>query len=271
MSIPPTNELEEVIETAVELANALRSKTNGIFTIKPKVLFSKIEFAFPEPTDMKLQVPSSGIGSITLLEASALVSLLRLTSPKRIFEFGTFLGYSTALFVRNAPNQSAVYSIDLGDEVDQYTDAGSYSRQDLVTDDEKNDNYLRYVQGTRGPHYLRTLSEVEEERLHLLHGDSRKLDTAANALEGTVDFVFVDGGHDMETIVSDTRKAEEMIGKSGVIVWHDFASGIHSDVTDFLKTYANTHVVLHVQHTMLAFALFGSCCDDFLVVGSSEQ
>lgn len=36
------------------------------------------------------------------------------------------------------------------------------------------------------------------------------------------DLVFIDGGHDYETVRSDTRLAEEIVRPGGVIVWHDY-------------------------------------------------
>lgn len=246
-----------LIESIESFAACADGNRHGLYRVKPRVLFATIERASELPVDMQLQVPSSGIGSITLLEASALASVLYLTRPHRVFEFGTFLGYSTALLLRNTRETCEVVSIDLGDQSAAFSEAARYSEAELRSDDRKNDDYLRYMQSASGPRYLRGLSATQTARLRLLHGNSLQLDVDAAGLRNAVDFVFVDGGHDTATITSDTRKAFEMAGTDGVIAWHDFDSKIHSDVTDFVHSLAAEHLIFHVENTMLAFVYRG--------------
>ena len=255
----------QLIETPTALAARFASGAPGLATIKPKVVFMKIEASDPAPVSMKINVPSSDIGSVTLLEASALVSLIKLLKPRRIFEFGTFLGYSTALLVDNSDAQ--VHSLDLGDSHVSAQPLTAFAQSDVRSDGDVNDEYLRGAQGARGPHYTTTLSAADRARLTLLQQDSRRFDPAAHGLEGSVDLVFVDGGHDTETVTIDTRNARRMIGDSGVIVWHDFNSGIHSDVTTFVDGLAKTETIVCIQHTMLAILLVGQAKDDFLRFG----
>ena len=66
----------------------------------------------------------------------------------------------------------------------------------------------------------------------------------------------------------DTANARRMIGDSGVIVWHDFNSNIHSDVTTFVNGLAKHEVVVCIQHTMLAILLVGQAGRDFLKIGA---
>ena len=84
------------------------------------MLFNRIEDNSEHPVDIQLQIPSSGIGSITLLEGAALVTVFQLTRPQQAFEFGTFLGYSTALLLRNTADSCHITSIDLGENSDQW-------------------------------------------------------------------------------------------------------------------------------------------------------
>ena len=49
---------------------------------------------------------------------------------------------------------------------------------------------------------------------------------------GSSEFVFIDGGHDHKTLSSDT---ENPIVRRGVIVWHDFGSNLHNDVSDYSR------------------------------------
>lgn len=256
-----SEQILDVVETVEQLRTVFLANKKGIITIKPKVIFNTIEKRFCDPVSMNLSVPSSGIGSITLLEGAILIALIKLIDPACIFEFGTFLGYSTALFVRNGSPGCKVFSIDLGDVSDQYGQAGQYAIEDLRKHDRMNDDYLRYVQSQKGPRYIAALTGDERSRLTLLHGDSTKIDVDGEGLKGAVDLVFVDGGHDTDTIKSDTENAVRMLGSDGILIWHDFNSSIHSDVTEVVRNYAEQWLVLHVQNTMLAFVLFGKAKD----------
>jgi predicted O-methyltransferase YrrM len=256
----------DVIETPAALAARFATGAPGLVTIKPKVVFMKIEASDPAPVSMKINVPSSDIGSVTLLEASALVSLVKLLKPRKIFEFGTFLGYSTALLVENSA--AHVYSLDLGDSHVSALPLNAFAQSDVRSDGDINDEYLRGAQGARGPHYTTAFSAADRSRLTLMQQDSRRFDPAAHGLEGSVDLVFVDGGHDTETVTIDTANARRMIGDSGLIVWHDFNSGIHSDVTTFVNALARDETIVCIQHTMLAILLVGRAKDDFLRIGA---
>jgi len=250
-----------LIDTTAALMRTLMTNSKGVFKLKPRVLFNLIENNFEHPVDMQCQIPSSGIGSITLLEGAALITALQLTRPQQVFEFGTFLGYSTALLLRNTGESCHITSIDLGDNSDQYSDAARYSDAELRIDDKKNDDYLRFTQSIQGPRYLISITPQQQGRLTLLRGDSTHLNVAAAGLSDVVDFVFVDGGHDSSTIASDTRKALEMIGANGVVAWHDYDSKIHSDVTDFIGAFSQDHLIFHVENTMLAFLFKGKCVE----------
>ena len=39
-----------------------------------------------------------------------------------------------------------------------------------------------------------------------------------------LDFVFIDGGHDLEHALNDSRKAYNALAPGGWLVWHDFNS-----------------------------------------------
>lgn len=268
MTSEPSESTARLMSSPVELRDHCRTHASGLVQIKPKVVFMKIEARHAEPVGMKINVPSSGIGSVTLLEAAALVSLVKLVQPRKIFEFGTFLGYSTALLVENSGPDCEVYSLDLGENHVGERPLTDYDEADLRRDGDINDAYLRSAQGAVGPRYTTALSAADKGRLHLIHQDSRRFDPAAHGLDGTVDLVFVDGGHDTETVTIDTANARRMIGDSGVIVWHDFNSGIHGDVTSFVGELAQHELIVCIQHTMLALLLVGRAGRDFLDAGA---
>jgi hypothetical protein len=68
---------------------------------------------------------------------------------------------------------------------------------------------------------------------------------------GNAEFVFIDGGHEASIIEADTNNARSIVSE-GVIVWHDFGSNIHNDVTDYLKK-ENNRKIFHVKGSLCAF------------------
>ena len=261
---PAGAESSRPIETPEGLAERFADGRPGVVYIKPRVLFLKTEALYADPVPLSLHLPPTGIGSITLLEAACMTAMARILQPRRIFEFGTFLGYSTRLFLANSGPGCDVVSVDLGDVSADLSAAGDYSDAELRSDDRKNDDHLRLTQARLGPLYLRGLPELDRRRLSLLHQDSRSLDTTALGLDDAVDLVFVDGGHDFETLASDTRKARRMLGGSGAILWHDFNSGIHGEVTRYMAGEAAGDIILSVPGTLLAIGLYGDARRRFL-------
>jgi predicted O-methyltransferase YrrM len=247
-----------------QLVDIVNNYDAGIYTIKPRIILKRVEAMYQAPVQLSMFMPSSDIGSITLLEGAMLAAIARLIHPNIIFEFGTYLGYTTTILVKNTSKECKVTSIDLGDVSDRFSSAAEYSLEELLVDDKKNDDYLRFNQSKRGEYYINSLTEVESRRLNLLKMDSKLLDINQAKLNSVVDMVFIDGGHDDSTIDSDTTNAIKMIGNSGVVIWHDFNSSVHHDVTDYLMNFAKGNIVFHIESTMLAFYIKGDVLTEFL-------
>lgn len=241
------------IENAAELEKVFHQSTNGIFKIKPRIFFKAVEDKFQSAVPLALQVPSSGIGSVTMLEAALLGSTIKLLEPKAIFEFGTFLGYSTSIFAKNSPSSCKIYSIDLGDLAE--SEGEKHDEWEILHNDIVNDNFLRSTQKSRGTYYLNSLQEEELKKVELFKMDSTTLNVNELGLTSKVDMVFIDGGHTMDIIKKDSENALEMIGGSGIRFWHDFNSQIHGDVTAYLNQYSSKEKIFHVEHTLLAFSM----------------
>ena len=241
---------ENILENLEELALVLQSNVKGVLTIKPRILFQLIEKNHKTPQVMKMPIPSSKIGSITTLEASLICSLLNLKDPKLIFEFGTYLGYTTSVFAMNSSIETQIYSIDLPADrsTPQIIDA---DWEKIRSDDEYNDKYLTSLALLEGEYYLKELDS--KKNVNLIKMDSLNLNAAELDLEKKVDFIFIDGGHTNEIVKSDTHNSLLMSSETGLILWHDFNSTIHGKVSEVVRNYANNDLVLHVQHTLLAF------------------
>lgn len=237
----------------LKLTLEANGKPGIVNKIRPKIILQQIENTISKPVEMKLNIPSSQIGSLTTLEATMMIALMKLTDPKAIFEFGTFLGYSTSLFLKNSNKKCTVYSIDLG-EIEMKQEENTFNMDTVLSNDIINDDFLRSIQSTKGAFYIKDDIDNKNPKLQLLFGDSTKFSVSEKNLKNAIEFIFIDGGHTFNIVQSDTNKAFEMV-ESGVILWHDYNSKIHSDVTDFVDSLAKERMIFHIEHTMLAFTI----------------
>ncbi|MFN4327680.1 MAG: class I SAM-dependent methyltransferase [Limnobacter sp.] len=225
-----------------------------IHAIRPKVLFKAIEERFPgQNIGFTVNIPSPDIGGMTLLESSVLVSLARLTGALRFFEFGTFMGATTLLLAQNSPAEAQVVTVDIGHVEATAAD----NAEGVLRDGNVNDAYLRQTFGAQGARCLTRADADTRAKVTQMFQDSTTLDVQQQGLAKRFDFIFIDGGHQYDIVRSDTEKAYDMASENAVIVWHDYASNIHADVTHFLQRHSQNHHLVHVENTMLVFELLG--------------
>ena len=119
--------------------------------IKPKSIFSLLN----ENVTFKVDIPSTEIGGLTLLESSILVSFLKILKAKYIFEFGTYFGSTTKLLSQNTTNNSRIYSIDF--DMNKYEPIISKSdveNQKYLHNGIINDKYLSYLLKKKGTYKI---------------------------------------------------------------------------------------------------------------------
>jgi len=146
-------------------------------------------------------------GNISFEELLILVELLQACQPTTCFEIGTFDGRTTLNMAANTCDDAVIYTLDLPREQIGST-IFPLNPADLGVV-EKETSGVRY----RGM--------VEEYKIQQLYGDSAAFDYAP--YQGKIDFVFVDGSHTYEYVLSDSRSAITLLrnGK-GTILWHDY-------------------------------------------------
>lgn len=193
--------------------------------------------------------PPVGIGSITLVDQMVLLCLDELVRPKRILEIGTFQGFTTALLARNSA-ADAIFSIDLPPAMSPIL--GNPDEQRLFAEGSYNDDYLRNIQNSTGEVYLAGLESCVGSRVTLVKADSTLLNYSKTF--GHIDYAFIDGGHDHNIVEADTRNVLSVMDE-GIVIWHDYSSTIHSDVTSFLRSHAERYPVFHVVGSLCAFQL----------------
>ncbi|ODB87791.1 hypothetical protein A3193_02500 [Candidatus Thiodiazotropha endoloripes] len=233
-----------------------QSNPSRITEIRPKVVFQAVENRFQDQnSEFTVNIPSSAIGGLTLLESAILTSFVKLITPTAIFEFGTYMGATTLLFARNSPTSTSVVTIDI--DPDTTVTQNDISEADYLSDGDANDEHLKDIFATNGAIYIDRAEAELKQKIIRIHQDSTSIDPQQQKFMKHFQLIFIDGGHDFNTVKSDTENALKMAADDGIIVWHDFRSQIHDDVTRFLDGFATEHEIIHVQNTMLAFMLLG--------------
>jgi predicted O-methyltransferase YrrM len=193
--------------------------------------------------DVKFIETDRADGNVNLVELTVLNALCRTHQPTMIWEIGTFDGRTTLNLALNSDAQ--VFTLDLP--------ATTAAELGTVGGDVKYVQKPRAAIGARfsqPPHNALPCAR----RITQLYGDSATFDFAP--WHGQADFVFVDGAHNYEYVVNDTRVAFRLLRpEGGIVVWHDY--GKWKDVTRALnELQSNTPslAMTHIKDTSLAIA-----------------
>lgn len=151
--------------------------------------------------------------------------------PHRHLEFGTWQGFGTCLCLENC--DATVWTLNLPDG--EAKADGSWAYGERVIDDSSRPpgaTSLNFGSDETGPRtYHRTdaggyIGRFYREknlgsRVCQIYCDSREWDTSAYDPD-FFDSILIDGGHQTDVVVSDTRKALSVLRPGGLIMWHDF-------------------------------------------------
>ena len=182
--------------------------------------------AFPaatlDATPIKICAPRGVGGNITTIELVFINKVVVQTAPKRLFEIGTFDGRTTINLAANSPSDAHVFTLDLPRTMLDDTKLPLESCERAYIDKEKSGILIA--------------GHEAEGKITQLCGDSATFDFSPHW--GQMDFVFVDGSHSYEYVLSDSRIAMRLLrGGRGTIVWHDYnkPSGYYQGVTRALN------------------------------------
>jgi len=132
-----------------------------------------------------------------------------------LFEIGTFDGRTSLNLAFSSPTNCKIHTLDL--------------KQELSTDYSL-DNGEKKMTGARIEKH-RKLNASIATKIHQFFEDSAKFDFSP--YYNSCSLIFVDGSHTYDYVLSDTREAIKMVGKGGIILWHDY--GIWEGVTRALE------------------------------------
>jgi predicted O-methyltransferase YrrM len=200
---------------------------------------SPMQITRVEP-DLK-SAPSSGPMPAEDVEAIARIAIQ--LQPKRIFEFGTNWGYSTATFLLNTSPQTKIWTLDICQEL--LTEAEVERDPELQAMLLKRDDV--------GSVY-KMLPESNQRATQIFQ-DSLKLDWHKGDFPNGFDLVLVDACHQYKFVKSDTAKALDRLAPSGLIIWHDYYPDVSAwpDVFRVVNEFAKVHEgVIHLRDTHIA-------------------
>jgi predicted O-methyltransferase YrrM len=150
-----------------------------------------------------------------------LCRICALCQPRRIFEIGTYRGYSTLHLALNAPDSARVYTLDLPKQVAAESAPGSESPGGSAGPSLRTTFMdAAHIRGARRGQDYAFAGTAAAARIELLFGDSATFDF--RPYHGAIDLFFIDGAHSYDYVRSDTLQALRCVPAGGVIAWHDF-------------------------------------------------
>lgn len=169
-----------------------------------KIPAVEADFFIQESVPVKMEFASGKLGGLAHHEGVFLCALAASMKCGKFFEIGTCGGLTAYNIAQNIPG--TVYTLDLP--------AGE--SKTVLSHEQAEQNFM----GT--PDHARFwVGKPEEKKIVSLRGDSARFDFTP--YEKQIDFVFVDGSHAYDYVVSDSKKALSLLRPGGVIVWHDYA------------------------------------------------
>ncbi len=167
-------------------------------------------------------------------DTEVVLALLVHARPQRILEIGTAAGHMTANLTEWSPESAQVFSLGV------VADLGIPTSQVQRHQDPPRSEFGRFANHFGKVHKALFITADS------LHYDFDRL--------APLDFVFVDGAHDLEHVLSDSLKSYQALRPGGYLVWHDFNSQTAwVEVRQALERTPFTEPICHVVGTEVAF------------------
>jgi len=183
--------------------------------------------------DLKLSRPSTSDGQTSKLELLILVGFAKsLKDGENFLEIGTYDGNTALNCAINLSEHSKFITVDLPEGADQSSQ--------LEYDAHLINNPKRMVKRCSG------LSNVQQ-----IYEDSTRLDFS----ELDFNMAFIDGGHDYQTVKSDSLNVLQYIKSPGVVLWHDY--DVECPVGDCLHELAAQYDICKIKGTRICMARVG--------------
>ena len=169
-----------------------------------------------------------------------LLNEVRKEKPKIFLEIGVFHGVTARniceLLYRTHKNDFKYIGLDLFVENDE-------NKNEVIPNNTFNNPlkkiYFKYIK-KQNPYSLeavRDLLKKFEKNVHLIQGNSNKV---LNKMDmSKIDYVFLDGGHEYNTVKNDLDNCIEVIKKGGTVLCDDYNLGSAPGVKEAIDEFVN--------------------------------
>ena len=182
----------------------------------------------------KTSLKQKGVGSFFLDEVLE-------KKPKTFLEIGVFHGVTARnvceLLFKIHGNDFNYIGLDLFEESDE-------NKDEVIPNTTFSSNpiksfYYKFVK-RQNPYSLEAVKELLQKfsnNVHLIKGNSNKILTKIDMSK--IDYVFLDGGHEYNTVVNDLSCCEDVINNNGTVLCDDYnlsnAPGVKKAIDDYVK------------------------------------
>lgn len=194
----------------------------------------ELPITIPEPSDENLWFSQNPSLAVDIL---SLCLLCHLVKPHRIFEIGTFDGYSATAMALNSPPGAIVHTLDL-----PRRNAGKL--QTTVVDE-------KYVAAHDRIERMAWDGTPAQQKITQLIGDSATFDFSP--YHKRIDLFFIDGAHSYDYVRSDTAAALRCTHPASIIAWHDFGRMGVNGVARVVRNLGREREVVCVPGGTLAY------------------
>ena len=169
-----------------------------------------------------------------------LLDEVRKEKPKIFLEIGVFHGVTARniceLLYRTHNNDFKYIGLDLFAENEE-------NKNEVIPNNTFNNPlkkiYFKYIK-KQNPYSLeavRDLLKKFEKNIHLIQGNSNKV---LNKMDmSKIDYVFLDGGHEYNTVKNDLDNCIEVIKKGGTVLCDDYNLGSAPGVKEAIDEFVN--------------------------------
>ena len=182
----------------------------------------------------KTSLKQKGVGSFFLEEISK-------KKPKYFLEIGVFHGVTARnvceLLFKIHGNNFQYIGLDLFEENDE-------NKHEVIPNTSFSSNpikqfYYKYIK-RQNPYSLDAVKDLLKkfkDNIHLIKGNSNKVLKKIDMSK--IDYVFLDGGHEYNTVLNDLNCCFEVINNDGTVLCDDYdlkqAPGVKKAIDDYIK------------------------------------
>ena len=182
----------------------------------------------------KTSLKQDGVGDYFL-------NIVKEKSPKTFLEIGVFHGVTARnvceLLYNIHKNDFKYIGLDLFEKNDE-------NKSEIIPNTSFSNPfkqiYFKYIK-KQDPYTIEAVEDLLSKfknNVHLIKGNSN---TILKKIDMTnIDYVFLDGGHEYETVKNDLRCCDEVIKKNGTILCDDYnlsyAPGVKKAIDEFVST-----------------------------------